>query len=221
MSGMVRDQKIIRNLQGKTTAMKQSIHVLFLTTVLLSLSFHPVVELPVGASLPLAEQKLEDIRGGTISLADALKENGLLVMFSCNTCPYVVKNQKRTLAAGKEALQKNIGVVLINSNEGTRAGDDSKEAMKKYAKAQGYQWPYLVDAGSRMADAFGARRTPECYLFNGKGKLVYQGAIDDNPSDAGSVQRNHLQLAMKEMLSGKNISLTQTRSVGCAIKRKS
>lgn len=201
--------------------MKQSVLLLFFTAVLLSLSFHPAVELPLGAALPLPEQKLEDIRGGSISLAGALKENGLLVMFSCNTCPYVLKNQKRTLAAGKEALQKSIGVVLINSNEGTRVGDDSKEAMKKYAKAQGYQWPYVVDPGSRMADAFGARRTPECYLFNGSGKLVYQGAIDDNPSDPGAVVRKHLQIAMKEMLFKKNISVMQTRSVGCAIKRKS
>jgi hypothetical protein len=70
-----------------------------------------------------------------------------------------------------------------------------------------------------MADAFGANRTPECFLFNGDGKLVYHGAIDDNPSDASAVNRKHLAMAIDEMNAGKEISVKQSKSVGCTIKR--
>ena len=91
--------------------------------------------------------------------------------------------------------------------------------MKEYAKDQGYSWKYAVDKNSELADAFGASRTPECYLFDKNGKLVYHGAIDDNPSDASSVSRKHLIAAIDESHAGKDVSQKQSRSVGCGIKR--
>jgi len=176
-------------------------------------------ELPIGSQIPKAEVKMKDVTGKEISLKEAKKKNGLLVMFSCNTCPYVIKNQDRTVEISKYALDKNIGVILINSNEGMRNGDDSFEAMKAYAKNQGYKWHYVVDEKSAVADAFGAKRTPEVFLFNADDKLVYHGAIDDNPSDAGAVSRKHLKEAIDETLAGKSVSIQTTRSVGCTIKR--
>ena len=184
------------------------------------LSFISIDELPIGSPMPHADLKMKDIKGNEISLNDARKENGLLVMFSCNTCPYVIKNQQRTKDVAQNLLQQKIGVVLINSNEAQRDGDDSFDAMKEYAQQQGYQWAYVVDKESVMADAFGANRTPECFLFNKDGKLVYHGAIDDNPSDETAVGRKHLKEAVGEMLAGKNVTVTSSRSVGCTIKRK-
>ncbi|RYY98565.1 MAG: thioredoxin family protein [Chitinophagaceae bacterium] len=175
--------------------------------------------LPIGAPMPKAELKMADISGKKISLKDAAGANGLLVMFSCNTCPYVVKYQERTLESGNYALGKKIGVIVVNSNEGQRDSDDSFEAMQAYAKAQGYKWNYVVDKGSELADAFGANRTPECFLFDKAGKLVYHGAIDNNANDAQSASRKHLKEAMDELLSGKEVSVKETRSVGCTIKR--
>lgn len=176
-------------------------------------------ELPIGADMPKADMKMKDISGKEITLKDAKKKNGLLVMFSCNTCPYVIKNQDRTNAISKYALDNGVGVVLVNSNEAMRSGDDSFDAMKSYAREQGYNWHYVVDEKSQLADAFGANRTPETFLFNKDGKLVYHGAIDDNPSDASSVGRHHLKEAINEMNSGKDISVKTSRSVGCTIKR--
>lgn len=176
-------------------------------------------ELPMGSKIPKAEVKMKDINGNEISLKEAFKENGLLVMFSCNTCPYVIKNQDRTREISKFALDNNVGVVLLNSNEGQRDDDDSFEAMKKYAKNQGYTWSYVVDQNSVLADAFGATRTPECFLFNKEENLVYHGAIDDNPSDAGNIKRTHLKEAINEMINGKDIAVKTSRSVGCSIKR--
>lgn len=183
------------------------------------LSFIAIDELPIGANMPKADVKMKDISGKEISLKDAVGKNGLLVMFSCNTCPYVIKNQERTREICRYALENNIGVVLVNSNEGQRNEEDSYEAMKKYAREQQYNWYYAVDKNAVIADAFGAKRTPENFLFNKEGKLVYHGAIDDNPSDAGRVNRKHLKEAMNELLKGKDITVKTSRSVGCGIKR--
>ncbi len=175
--------------------------------------------LPMGAPIPKPEVKMKDISGKEVSLKDVKTDKGLLVMFSCNTCPYVIKNQSRTYEVCKYAMGNGIGVALLNSNEAQRTEDDSFEDMKAYAKDQGYGWYYLVDQNHVLADAFGANRTPECFLFDGNGKLVYHGAIDDNPNDAGSVSRKHLMLAIDEMKAGKDVSVKQSRSVGCTIKR--
>ena len=175
--------------------------------------------LPLGSSIPNPEMKMKDISGKQVSLKDAKTSKGLLVMFSCNTCPYVIKNQERTNEACKTAQDKGIGVAILNSNEAKRSDDDSQESMMSYAKTQGYNWYYLIDKNSALADAFGANRTPECFLFNAEGKLVYHGAIDDNPSDASAVSRKHLLVAMDEMNAGKDITVKESKSVGCTIKR--
>lgn len=175
--------------------------------------------LPLGSPIPHPDVKMKDISGKEISLAEAKTDKGLLVMFSCNTCPYVIKNQARTAEACKTALGYGIGVAILNSNEGNRSSADSYEAMQEYAKKQGYKWNYLLDKNSALADAFGANRTPECFLFNKDGVLVYHGAIDDNPSDADAVTRKHLVTALQELRDGKEITVKESRSVGCGIKR--
>lgn len=184
------------------------------------IAFKPLPDpLAIGSTLPKADLKLKDISGKEISLNDARKKNGLLVMFSCNTCPWVIRNQSRTNEISSYALSKDIGVILLNSNEAQRNDEDSFEQMKQYAQKQGYQWYYAVDANSVLANEFGANRTPECFLFNAAGKLVYHGAIDDNPGKAEAVTRKHLKEAIEEMLAGKEISVKESRSMGCAIKR--
>lgn len=182
----------------------------------ISVSIEP---LPMGSPIPKPDIKMKDISGKEVSLNDAKTGKGLLVMFSCNTCPYVIKNQARTYEVCKYATGNGIGVAILNSNEAQRGEDDSYEDMKAYAKDQGYGWYYLVDQNSGLADAFGANKTPECFLFDANGKLVYHGAIDDNPNDAGSVNRKHLLMAIDEMKAGKDVSVKESRSVGCTIKR--
>ncbi len=178
------------------------------------------VVLPIGSTMPKADVKLKDISGAEVSIKEAAKENGVLVMFSCNTCPYVVKNQERTVAIAKYAMQNKVGIIILNSNEAQRNDADSYEDMKAYAKTQNYKWNYVVDKNNEIADAFGANRTPECFLFSKELKLVYHGAIDDNPSDADNVKRRHLQEAINEMAAGKEVSYKESKSVGCGIKRK-
>lgn len=176
--------------------------------------------LPIGSSMPKGDVKMKDISGKEVTLNEAKKANGLLVMFSCNTCPYVIKNQQRTKEIATYLQSKNIGVILVNSNEAQRDNEDSFDSMKQYAMQQGYQWYYTIDKNSELADAFGASKTPESFLFNKEGKLVYHGAIDDSPANESSISRQHLIEAVNEMLASKEVSVTTSRSVGCSIKRK-
>lgn len=175
--------------------------------------------LPIGAALPNPEVKMKDVSGKEISLKESIKRNGLLVMFSCNTCPVVGKYQSRTIELGKYAASKDVGVILLNANEATRDDGESFSEMQAYAKEQGYNFNYVIDEQSRMADAFGASRTPEVYLFDKNAKLVYHGAVDDNVNGPDQVTRKHAQVAIDELAAGKEVSMKQTRSVGCTIKR--
>jgi len=203
--------------------MKKLSFLLYLLPALGILSFYPVNfrgnSLPIGSGLPKPEIRVKDVSGKAISLGQAKGPNGLLVMFTCNTCPYVVRNQERTREVCAYAGDRKIGVILLNANEGDRSGGNSFDEMRAYAKAQNYNWYYALDEKSILADAFGASRTPECYLFDKNGVLVYHGAIDDSPGDPQQVKRHHLQAAIDETLAGKAVTVKETRSVGCSINR--
>lgn len=197
-------------------------------SALLLLLFHicftgsplPVQGLHPGSEMPKGDVKMKDVSGILVSLKEVKTEAGLLVMFSANSCPYVKKNQERTRDICRLAKEKGIGVIILNSNEGGRNNGESLADMQAYAKQQRYDWYYALDSDNEIADAFGATRTPECFLFDKGGKLAYHGAIDDSPADITEIKRNHLQLAINEMVSGKAVSLKESRSVGCSIRRR-
>ena len=200
--------------------MKRIIFLFLGAAAIAGLAFTTAGSLPIGAAMPKAEVKMKNIDGNNISMKEVARANGVLVMFSCNTCPFVIKNQQRTVAIGDFAQKMEIGVVVLNSNESQRNTDESFDAMKAYYKDQKYNWAYAVDNNSEIADAFGANRTPECFLFDKNLKLVYHGAIDNNAGDADAVTRQHLREAITELVAGKEVSVKESRSVGCAIKRK-
>ncbi|HET6256269.1 MAG TPA: thioredoxin family protein [Puia sp.] len=191
---------------------------LLIAALMLLPAVRPATGLPIGSSIPKAEITVKDVSGKEISLHQTKGPNGLLVMFTCNTCPYVIRNQGRTKEVCAYAGQHQIGVILLNSNESSRDDGNSFAEMQSYAKAQSYQWYYAIDDNAVLANAFGASRTPECYLFDKNGILVYHGAIDDSPGDPSAVRRHHLQAAIDEMIAGKPVTVKETRSVGCSIR---
>jgi hypothetical protein len=175
--------------------------------------------LEIGAPIPKAEVVLHDVSGREITLNEARGSNGLLVMFSGNHCPYVIRNQCRTVNICTYALKHQVGVILINSNIAQQNNEESLDAMKAYAVQQQYSWFYAIDRKGEIADAFDAGHTPECYLFDKNGRLTYKGAIDDNPGNADAVKVRHLYNAMNEMLAGGAVKLNTTTSLGCSIRR--
>lgn len=176
-------------------------------------------ELKIGAPAPLTNMKMKDISGKLESLQTLKKEGGLLVVFSCNTCPFVIGWEDRYNDIHALATNNNIGMVLVNSNEAKRGGDDSLDKMKVHASEQKYTMPYVVDEKHTLADAFGARTTPHVYLFDKDMKLVYKGAIDDNMKDKNSVKEEYLNDALKQLATGKKIKVNESKALGCSIKR--
>src|SRR6195952_270637 len=102
--------------------------IMMLTAVaagMAAMAFTLSTVLPIGAEMPKSAVKMKDVSGKEVSIKDAAKKNGVLVMFSCNTCPYVIKNEQRTVSIGEYAQKQEVGVILLNSNEAQRTSDDS------------------------------------------------------------------------------------------------
>ncbi|MEO6903158.1 MAG: thioredoxin family protein [Bacteroidia bacterium] len=193
-----------------------SLLLLVIITVSFSIAINP--ELSIGSAIPKADVKMMSVKGKEVTLNATKKEKGLLVLFSCNTCPYVKLYENRINNAVALADKLGIGVILINSNEGQRNDEDSFEEMKKFALDKKITCNYVVDKNSELANAFGATRTPQCFLFD-KAGLVYRGAIDDNVKDETAAQANYLKDALEDVASGKVVAVNSTKSVGCGIKR--
>lgn len=200
--------------------MKRILIVLIMVLPVLALASGNSSKLPMGGKAMLPDVKMEEISGMKISLADAKKENGLLVLFSSNACPFVLQWEGRYNDLKTWADKNKVGMVVLNSNHQKRDGDDSFEAMKKHAAEKGYNFTYLLDDESLIANAFGGQTTPHAFLFNSKMELVYKGAIDDNYKSATDVKEPYVKNAIAEMAAGKNVSVPETKPVGCSIKRK-
>lgn len=200
---------------------KGSILIILLALCAAMLSFinsAPFEELTINSPIPLADYKMKNVAGNELSLNEIKTTKGLLVIFSCNTCPYVKLSETRIKEYSNFCLANNIGCVLINSNEAQRNEDDSFDEMTKYYAAQKLKCAYTVDEKSSLANAFGAGRTPQCFLFNDKG-LIYKGAIDDNVKDPSAVKEAYLKNALVALTKNEIPKMQETKSIGCTIKR--
>ena len=195
------------------------IRLITLVTLLISFNLQ-AKEIDLGSKLPSEDIKMLDVSGKKISLGDAKGENGLLVIFSCNTCPWVIKWEDRYVELTKTYKPKGIGVIAINSNEMTFQSSDSMEKMKEHANDNNYNFYYTMDEGSKLAREFGASRTPHVYLFDNNDELVYRGAIDDNANKARKVKKPYVANAIDAMLNGNDIKYASTKALGCGIKFK-
>jgi len=173
---------------------------------------------PLGASIPMADVQMENVDGRHLTLAEVRGERGTLVVFSCNHCPFVQAWQKRMVALGNEYAAKGIGVVFVNANDPTAYPTDDMATMKQVAAGEGYRFAYVVDATSDVARAFGATRTPEAFLFDGAGHLVYHGAIDDNAHEPDRVTHRYLRDALDALLAGRPVDPAEVPFIGCTIK---
>ncbi|MBA2610886.1 MAG: thioredoxin family protein [Bacteroidetes bacterium] len=201
--------------------MKKLVVFLFLIVIsIITFSFisSPPDELALNSAIPQGDYKMKDVSGKTVSLNEIKTAKGLLVIFSCNTCPYVKLSEARIKEYSDYCLANGIGCALINSNEAQRTEDDSFDKMSAYFTEQKLKCAYAVDEKSQLANAFGATRTPQCFLFNTKG-LVYKGAIDDNVKDAAAVKAPYLKEALGALLKNETPKTQETKSIGCTIKR--
>ena len=174
--------------------------------------------LAIGGAIPSADIKMMNVDGKEISIAEAKGAKGTLVVFSCNACPWAKAWETRIVEAGNTYMKKGVGVIVVNSNDPSVVADDGFDQMKARAKQRGMKFAYVVDATSDVARAFGATRTPEAFLFDAEGKLVYHGTIDDNAKEPGKVKERYLVNALNAVSAGKAVAVQETKSLGCSIK---
>jgi len=177
--------------------------------------------LAMGSKAPMAATKLKSATDGkSVAITDVKGTKGTLVVFTCNHCPYAKAWEQRIVEMGHEYSKKGIGTILLNPNDPGVSKGDSFEAMQERAKERGMQMPYVMDEGSALAKAFGAMVTPEAYLFDKGGKLVYHGTIDDNHKEADKVEKRYLKDALDAVAGGKTVPMAETKGIGCTIKFK-
>ena len=169
----------------------------------------------IGDVVP-AWERLPGTDGKEHSWADVADRDAVVVVFTCNSCPYAVDYEQRIndLAARFAGKQSRVAVVAINAN---RIPEDSLPAMKTRAAARNFQFPYLWDESQAVAKSFGAVRTPEFYVLDRERRIVYMGAMDDNTT-AGDVTKRHVDDAVAAVLDGKPVAVKETPPVGCLIR---
>jgi peroxiredoxin len=175
-------------------------------------------KLKIGSPLP--EFNLPAVDGKTYSPSDYSNKKILIVIFSCNHCPYVQAYEERIMYIQKEYGNKGVQIVAISSNDAVKYPEDSFEQMKLRSEIKKFNFPYLYDEDQSIAKSFGATHTPEVFVFDEKRELVYHGKIDDNWQDESRVKSSYLKNALDEILAGIDISVPETFSIGCTIKWK-
>lgn len=174
--------------------------------------------LKIGSSAP--DFNLPGIDGKRYSLSSFADKQALVVIFSCNHCPYVQAYEGRMKQIQADYQNKGVVLIAINSNEDKGYPEDSFENMKKRASTEKFNFLYLRDDSQSVARAYDATHTPEIFLFNKERKLVFHGKIDDNWQEPKKVQNHYLRNAIDELLVGKEISVPETYTIGCTIKWK-
>jgi peroxiredoxin len=169
---------------------------------------------------PAPDFNLLGVDGKKYSLSSFVDKKVLIVIFSCNHCPYVQAYEDRIKQIQENYKTNGVAVIAINSNEDKGYPEDSFENMKKRAAEQNFNFLYLRDEDQSVARAYDATHTPEIFLFDKQRKLAFHGKIDDNWQEPNRVQNPYLRNALDELFEGKDISVPETFTIGCTIKWK-
>ena len=175
--------------------------------------------LPLGTKMP--KFQLYGIDEKTYTNEDFSGKAGTLVMFICNHCPFVKHVNNELVLLSNELLEKNIGVIGINSNDSSQEkyAEDSFDKMKEYSSELGYKFPYVVDEDQSAAKSFTAQCTPDFFLFDSEQTLIYRGQLDSSrPGNDKPVNGESLRNAVSAMLAQERPLEIQLPSMGCNIK---
>ncbi|NNC95978.1 MAG: thioredoxin family protein [Chitinophagales bacterium] len=166
---------------------------------------------------------LKNIDGNMVSLSDFGENKGVILIFSCNTCPFVVKYEDRMIELDNAFREMGYPVVAINPNDVSIKPGDSYEEMVKRADALDFPFDYLYDETQEIAEAYGATRTPQVYLLknmDGEFQVAYIGAIDNSVESADAVTEAYVENAIESLENGDVPNPDFTKAIGCTIKWK-
>jgi peroxiredoxin len=176
------------------------------------------VSVALGAEAPRFAD-LPGVDGQNHSLSDYDDAEVLVLIQSCNHCPYVQAWEHRMSAIARDYADRGVRVVAVNSNDAEHYPGDSFDEMRTRAAARGFAFDYLYDEPQGVAEALGAERTPEVFVFDRDRRLVYHGAIDDSRDEA-AVRQHYLRDALDAVLAGEDPPVSETPPVGCTVKWK-
>lgn len=183
------------------------------------MSLTPSTMLELGTEAP--DFTLASPKGEKYSMKNQTVDKGLLIIFMCNHCPYVLHIRKRLVEKVRDYQELGITVVAINSNDYTAYPDDSPDKMALAAQEFSFSFPYLVDERQETARAYRAACTPDFFLFDKDKKLVYRGQFDSaRPGNNKDINGEDLTEAIESLVAGKAVSSEQRPSMGCNIKWK-
>ena len=171
----------------------------------------------------IADFRLKNVDGRTMSLADYQTQKGVIVVFTSNHCPFAKTYEERLIALDRRFAPQGYPVLAIMPNDPTAYEADSFERMQARAREKAYPYAYTIDENQSTARAFGATRTPQVYVLkqtNDQFILEYMGTVDDSPQDGASAQRRYVDEAVSNLLSGRPVQSPITKPIGCAIKWK-
>ena len=174
--------------------------------------------MPIGTRAPSFE--LPGVDGETRSLDSFGDAELLVVVFTCNHCPYAIATEDRLISLQDDYRSKGVQLVAINPNDAMNYPDDSFDKMKERAASKGFNFPYLRDESQEVARAYDAACTPDIFVFDRERKLVYNGRVDDNWKEPEKVTRNDLREVLDAALEGKAVDFEHVPSMGCSIKWK-
>ena len=174
------------------------------------------LKLKIGDKAP--DFRLPGVDGKVYSLDSFRGKMILVVVFMCNHCPYVQGSIERIKAIQADFGIKGVQVIGINSNDEVNYPEDSFDKMVEHSRKQKHNFPYLRDEDQRVANAYGAQCTPECFVFDGHRKLRYHGRIDNSPKEAAQVQTTDLRNALEAMVHNQKVMVELTPAIGCSIK---
>ncbi len=173
----------------------------------------------LGTRIP--DFQLPDTEGNVVSVTDFAPYKGLLIIFMCNHCPYVVHIREALAAFASRNEPRGLAVIGINANDASTHPADSLEKMVEEVQTVGYTFPYLHDETQEVAKAFRAECTPDLFLYDEDRRLVYRGQFDDSrPGNNVEVNGKDIQSAVDALLDGRDVPREQKPSVGCSIKWK-
>lgn len=161
---------------------------------------------------------LPGVDGQRYSLEHFCDKNIVVVIFTCNHCPYAQAYEDRLIGMQSDFSDQGVALLAINANESRNYPEDDFPKMVLRAKEKGFNFPYLRDETQAVADAYGAHYTPETFLLDQERRLRYTGRIDDHWQKAEGVQSHDLRDAIQTLLSGKEIKIAETHAIGCTIK---
>lgn len=185
------------------------------------LSHAQTATLKAGDAAP--DFKLKNVDNKELSFASFPNAKGYIVVFTCNTCPYAVAYEQRIIDLDKKFKPQGYPVIAINPNDPEASSADAFNKMQDLAKEKKYPFPYLFDAGQKVTDQYGAKRTPHIFIVSktSKGNVVeYVGAIDNDPEGTKTEKIKYAEDVIAALKSNQKPAITQTKEIGCTVKRK-